>query len=145
MKLYLIQVIRKTTEGKKNPRVEAGDALDQVLQMVEKMCEDLPPVCWRKSDPDTEDAQGPDLWKININQVTNIKGAERINLRTEIKSNLGPGHLKSVGEVVRHLHDIQVDISQNIESALVQTLSRMMLTTRMSKLMMFLLKTIIKH
>lgn len=84
MKLYLIQAIRKTAEGKKNRRVEAGDALDQVLQMVGKMCEDLLPVCWWKADPETEDAQGLDLWKININQVRNMKEAGRINLRAEI-------------------------------------------------------------
>lgn len=66
MKLYITLAIRKTTEGKKNPRVGVGDALGQVLLMVENMCEDLPQVCWRKAGPDIEDVQDPDLKKINI-------------------------------------------------------------------------------
>lgn len=50
-----------------------------------------------------------------------MKGAKRINQGTEIKGDPGPGQLKSVGEAVRHLHDIQVGINQSTGSALVQT------------------------
>lgn len=145
MKLYIIQVIRKTAEGMKNPRVGVGDALDQILQMVEKMSENLPQLCWRKADPDTEDGQGPDLWKINISYMRNMKGAKRINLETGKKGDLGPGQLKSVGEAVRHLRDIQVDISQSIGSVRDQTLLKTLSNTKLIELILFLLKAMIKH
>ncbi|KAL0340589.1 UNVERIFIED_CONTAM: hypothetical protein Sradi_4575700 [Sesamum radiatum] len=57
MKLSIIQMIKKTAEGKRSPATGIEDGQDQLQWRVVIMDEDPPLEFWRRADPDTEDAQ----------------------------------------------------------------------------------------
>ncbi|KAL0403642.1 UNVERIFIED_CONTAM: hypothetical protein Sradi_2005000 [Sesamum radiatum] len=83
MKLSIIQMIKRKAEGKRSPATGVEDGPDQLQWRVVIMDEDPPLEFWRRADPDTEDAQGPDPWKLNISQ--HRKGSKTSPRRSDVR------------------------------------------------------------